>query len=245
MGAVIVEPLRRVRLGGTAPRGNIAAGQPTESPQMPATKILVVDDHAIVREGLKTILAKTIDFEIAGEAANAPDAMTLLRRVPVDLVLLDIGLPGKTGVDLLKTIKAELPKLPVLVLSTYPEDQYALRVLKQGAAGYLTKESAPELLTNAVRKVAAGGKYVSAAVAERLLHEIGTDVDKVPHARLSDREFEVFKLIAGGKSLTDIADGMRVSIKTVSTHRTRILEKTGFKSNADITRYALEQGLLA
>ncbi len=212
---------------------------------MPAIRILIVDDHAIVREGLKTILAKSNDFAVAGEAANAPDAMGVLRNVPVDMVLLDIGLPGKTGVDLLKTIKLEWPKLPVLVLSTYPEDQYALRVLKQGAAGYLTKESAPELLTSAVRKVAAGGKYVSAATAERLLNEIGTDSDKAPHARLSDREFEVFKLIAGGKSLTDIADGMHVSIKTVSTHRTRILEKTGFRSNADITRYALERGLLA
>jgi DNA-binding NarL/FixJ family response regulator len=212
---------------------------------MPPIRILIVDDHAIVREGLKTILAKTSEFEVAGEAANAPDAMSVLRQMPVDLALVDIGLPGRTGVDLLKSIKVEFPKLPVLVLSTYPEDQYAMRVLKQGAAGYLSKESAPELLTSAVRKVAAGGKYVSAAMAERLLSEIGVDADKSPHARLSDREFEVFKLIAGGKSLTDIADGMHVSIKTVSTHRARILEKTGFKTNADITRYALERGLLA
>jgi two-component system, NarL family, invasion response regulator UvrY len=210
-----------------------------------AIKILIVDDHAIVREGLKAILVKAQDLEIVGEAGNAPDAMALLRKTPVHLLLLDIGLPGKTGVDLLKMVKAEMPKLPVLVLSTYPEDQYALRVLKQGAAGYLSKESAPELLITAVRKVAAGGKYVSAGVAERLLDSVGGGGAQAPHERLSDREFEVFKHIAAGKSLTDIADSLRVSIKTVSTHRTRIMEKTGFQSNADMTRYALQQGLLS
>jgi DNA-binding NarL/FixJ family response regulator len=208
------------------------------------TKIVVVDDHAIVREGLKTILAKAPDLEVVGEAGNAPDALVLLRKTPVQLLLLDIGLPGKTGVDLLKSVKVELPKLPVLVLSNYPEDQYALRVLKQGAAGYLTKESAPELLITAVRKVAAGGKYVSPGVAERLIEDMGVKESEIPHERLSDREFEVFKFIAAGKSLTDIADTLHLSIKTISTHRTRILEKTGFQSNADMTRYALERGLL-
>ncbi len=211
---------------------------------MGTTKIVVVDDHAIVREGLKTILAKAPDLEVVGEAGNAPDALVLLRKTPVQLLLLDIGLPGKTGVDLLKSVKVELPKLPVLVLSNYPEDQYALRVLKQGAAGYLTKESAPELLITAVRKVAAGGKYVSPGVAERLIEDMGVKESEIPHERLSDREFEVFKFIAAGKSLTDIADTLHLSIKTISTHRTRILEKTGFQSNADMTRYALERGLL-
>ena len=152
--------------------------------------------------------------------------------------------PVKTGVDLLKIIHDELPKVRVLVLSTYPEDQYAVRVLKLGASGYLTKESAPELLIQAIRKVASGGKYVSPAMAERLLDEIGSDGQHAPHELLSDKEFEVFKLIAMGKSLTDIAAGMHVSIKTISTHRTRILEKTGFKANADFTRYALQHGLI-
>jgi two-component system, NarL family, invasion response regulator UvrY len=206
--------------------------------------ILVVDDHAIVREGLKSILAKAENLTVIGEAGNAPDAMALLRKQPCDLVLLDISLPGKTGVDLLKMIHDELPKVRVLVLSTYPEDQYAVRVLKLGASGYLTKESAPELLIQAIRKVAGGGKYVSPAMAERLLDEIGSDGQHAPHELLSDKEFEVFKLIAMGKSLTDIADGMHVSIKTISTHRTRILEKTGFKANADFTRYALQHGLI-
>ncbi len=206
--------------------------------------LLVVDDHAIVREGLKSILAKAENFTVVGEAGNAPDAMALLRQNPCDLVLLDLSLPGKTGVDVLKMIRDEFPKVRVLVLSTYPEDQYAVRVLKLGASGYLTKESAPELLVLAIRKVASGGKYVSAAMAERLLDEIGNDTQHAPHELLSDKEFEVFKLIAMGKSLTDIADGMHVSIKTISTHRTRIVEKTGFKANADFTRYALQHGLI-
>lgn len=206
--------------------------------------ILVVDDHAIVREGLKSILAKAENLTVIDEAGNAPDAMALLRKHPCDLVLLDLSLPGKTGVDLLKMIRDELPKVRVLVLSTYPEDQYAVRVLKLGASGYLSKESAPELLVQAIRKVASGGKYVSPAMAERLLNEIGSDVQHAPHELLSDKEFEVFKLIAMGKSLTDIADGMHVSIKTISTHRTRILDKTGFKANADFTRYALQHRLI-
>lgn len=206
--------------------------------------ILIVDDHAVVREGLKFILAKADDLNVIAEASNAPDAMALLRKRPCDLVLLDLSLPGKSGVELLKMIRDELPKVRVLVLSTYPEDQYAVRVLKQGASGYLTKESAPELLVQVIRKVVGGGKYVSPAMAEKLLDEIGTDSQHAPHELLSDKEFEVFKLIATGRSLTDIAEGMHVSIKTISTHRTRILEKTGFTANADFTRYALQHGLI-
>jgi two-component system, NarL family, invasion response regulator UvrY len=213
---------------------------------MPSIKlnILIVDDHAVVREGLKFILSKADDVSVAGEAGNAPDAMSFLRKHQCDLVLLDLSLPGKTGIELLKMMRDELPKIRVLILSTYPEDQYALRVIKQGASGYLTKESAPEQLISAIRKVAAGGKYVSAAMAERLLDEIATATQRAPHELLSDKEFEIFKLIAAGKSLTDIADGMHVSVKTISTHRTRIVEKTGFKTNADFTRYALQHGLI-
>ncbi len=206
--------------------------------------ILIVDDHAVVREGLKYILSKADDLAIVGEAGNAPDAMASLRKHSCDLVLLDLSLPGKTGVELLKMIRDEFPRIRVLILSTYPEDQYAVRVLKQGACGYLTKESAPEQLIIAIRKVAGGGKYISATVAERLLDEIAAGTRHAPHELLSDKEFEVFKLIATGKSLTDIAEGMHVSIKTISTHRARILEKTGFKANADLTRYALEHGLI-
>jgi two-component system, NarL family, invasion response regulator UvrY len=206
--------------------------------------ILIVDDHAVVREGLKYILSKVDDFTVIGEASNAPDTMASLRKDPCDLVLLDLSLPGKTGVELLKMIRDEFPRLRVLILSTYPEDQYAVRVLKQGASGYLTKESAPEQLVTAIRRVAGGGKYISAAMAERLLDEIAANNEHAPHELLSDKEFEVFKLIAKGKSLTEIAGDMHVSIKTISTHRTRILEKTGFRANADFTRYALERGLI-
>ena len=206
--------------------------------------VLIVDDHAIVREGLKSIISKSTDMEVVGDVGMAPDAMNVLRKRGCDLVLLDISLPGKTGVELLKMMRDEFPKVRVLVLSTYPEDQYAIRVLKLGAAGYLTKESAPDLLLTAIRKVAAGGKYVSASLAEKLLEEIGTEANRPLHMLLSDREFEIFKLIAVGRSLTEIADGMCVSIKTISTYRARIIEKTGLKTNADMTRYALEHGLI-
>lgn len=213
---------------------------------MPPIKvnILIVDDHAVVREGLKYILSKADDLTVTGEAGNAPDAMGLLRKCPCDLVLLDLSLPGKTGVELLKMIRDEFPRIRVLILSTYPEDQYAVRVFKQGASGYLSKESAPEQLVAAIRRIAGGGKYISPAMAERLLDEIAIDNQHEPHQLLSDKEFEVFKLIAKGKSLTDIAEGMHVSIKTISTHRARILEKTGFRANADFTRYALQHGLI-
>lgn len=206
--------------------------------------ILIVDDHAVVREGLKYILSKADDLCVICEAGNAPDGMALRRKHPCDLVLLDLSLPGKSGVELLKMLRDEFPRVRVLILSTYPEDQYAVRVLNQGASGYLTKESAPEQMVTAIRKVAGGGKYISPAMAERLVDEIATDAHHAPHELLSDREFEVFKLIAKGKSLTDIARGMHVSIKTISTHRARILDKTRFKANADFTRYALQHGLI-
>lgn len=207
-------------------------------------RILIVDDHVIVREGLKAILAPLTDTQVVAEAGDAPSAMRQLGAHKVDLVLLDIGLPGRSGVDLLKQIKVEFPALAVLVLSNYPEDQYAVRVIKQGAAGYLTKESAPDQLAAAVRKAAQGGKYISPSVAERLFEAVGNGNGALPHEALSDREFEIFKMIAAGKSLTGIAEHFNVSVKTVSTHRTRILEKTALLTNADITRYALEHHLI-
>ena len=206
--------------------------------------ILIVDDHTIVREGLKSILTSQADFRVVAEATDAPSAMRRLTECEIDLVLLDIGLPGRSGVDLLKQIKTEYPAIPVLILSNYPEDQYAVRVIKQGAAGYLTKESAPELLAAAIRKAAEGGKYISAIVAERLFELAGGSKTTQLHETLSDREFEIFKMIAAGRSLTAIAEHFSVSVKTVSTHRTRILEKTGLLTNADITRYALEHDLI-
>lgn len=208
-------------------------------------EIIIVDDHAVVREGLKRILSTFDDIAICGEAANAPDALVELRRRSFDLLLLDVSLPGRTGLELLKMIKAELPTLPVLILSAYTEDQYAVRALRDGADGYLNKESAPDLLVTAIRKVASGGKYVSPAMAERLALEISVPSDKPVHEALSEREFVVLRLIASGKSLNQIAEALSISPKTVSTYRARIIEKTGLRTNAELIRYALEQRLLS
>ena len=207
-------------------------------------KILIVDDHMVVREGLKRILADVEDIQVQAEAGNSVEALALLRERDFDLVLLDLSLPGRTGLELLRMIKDEQPKLPVLVLSAYAEDQYAIRALKDGADGFLNKQSAPELLVNAIRKVATGGKYVSAAMAERLAQEIGGHSDKPLHEALSDREFMVLKMIASGKNLNQIAETLCISPKTVSTYRARIIEKTGLQTNAELIRYALEQQLL-
>jgi two-component system, NarL family, invasion response regulator UvrY len=206
--------------------------------------ILIVDDHMVVREGLKRILADVEDIQVKAEAGNSVEALALLRERDFDLVLLDLSLPGRTGLELLRMIKDERPKLSVLVLSAYSEDQYAIRALKDGADGFLNKQSAPELLVNAIRKVAAGGKYVSAEMAERLAQEIGGRSDKPLHEALSDREFMVLKMIASGKNLNQIAETLCISPKTVSTYRARIIEKTGLQTNAELIRYALEQQLL-
>lgn len=208
-------------------------------------EIMIVDDHAVVREGLKRILAEVADIAVSGEATSVPDALQQLRSRRFDLLLLDVSLPGRSGLDLLKVVKDEMDKLPVLILSAYTEDQYAMRALRDGADGFLNKESAPELLVTAIRKVAGGGKYVSPALAERLASEIGTKSDRPAHELLSDREFEVLRGIALGKSLNQIADELHLSPKTVSTYRARIVEKTGLQSNAELTRYVIEHGLLA
>ncbi len=208
-------------------------------------EILIVDDHAVVREGLKRILAEVADIAVAGEATSVPEALQQLRARAFDLLLLDLSLPGRSGLDLLKVIKSEMPKLAVLILSAYTEDQYAMRALRDGADGFLNKESAPELLVTAIRKVAGGGKYVSSALAERLVTEVGAKSDRPAHELLSDREFEVLRAIAMGKSLNQIADELHLSPKTVSTYRARIVEKIGLQSNAELTRYVIEQGLLA
>jgi two-component system, NarL family, invasion response regulator UvrY len=207
-------------------------------------KVLIVDDHAVVREGLKRILEIRGDIAVAGEAANRDETLSKVRAEAFDVVVLDLALGRDNGLEVLKHIKSEQPKLPVLILSMQPEEHYASRLLKAGAAGYLSKESAPGELVNAVIKVSNGGRYVSPAIAERLAFEIGTPTTDTPHERLSDREFQVFQMIASGKGLTQIADELGVSVKTVSTHRARILAKLGIKNNAELIHYALKQGLI-
>jgi DNA-binding NarL/FixJ family response regulator len=207
-------------------------------------KVLVIDDHTIVREGLKQILAAVPDIVVAGEASEGNEALGRIRREDYDLVLLDIAMRGMSGLEVLKQMKAENPDLPVLMLSMYPEEQYAVRTLKAGASGYLTKESAPEELISAIRKVCAGGKYVSSSLAERLVSYLETDTEKPAHELLSDREYQVMLMIASGKTVTEIADELCLSVKTVSTNRSRALKKMGMRTNAEMTYYAIKQGLV-
>jgi two-component system invasion response regulator UvrY len=206
-------------------------------------KVIVVDDHPVVRRGLKQIIEDEPDMKVAGEAKNAGECFSLVRKMECSLVLLDISLPDKNGFDVLKQLRYEHPKLPVLILSIYQEDQYAVRFIKAGASGYLMKEGAPEELVKAIRKVHAGGKYVSASLAEKLASHLDTS-DKPPHENLSDREFQILCMIAKGESLKGISDELCISEKTVSTYRSRILEKMKMSTNSDLTRYALENHLV-
>jgi two-component system invasion response regulator UvrY len=208
-------------------------------------RVLIADDHAVVRRGLEQILADAHPDVVCGEATNAEDAIRLADEGDWDVVILDISMPGRSGLDALKEIKKLKPGLPVLVLSIHPEDQYATRVLRAGASGYMTKETAPEELLNALNKVIAGGKYVSAALAEKLAVDLETEAGAIPpHKRLSDREYEVLLLIASGHTITEIAEMLTLSVKTISTYRARILEKTGLKSNAALVQYAMTHGLV-
>jgi two-component system, NarL family, invasion response regulator UvrY len=207
-------------------------------------KILIADYHPVVRRGLKQILSDEPDMAVPGEASDANEVLDLVAKGGWDIVILDIKMPGRSGLDVLKDLRQKYPKLPVLVLSIHPEDQYAVRALRTGAAGYLTKESAPEELVKAIRTILNRGKYVSASLAEQLAFELETDGGKASHLRLSNREYQVMLLIAGGKRLSDIADEMSLSVKTISTYRARILEKTGFKNNAEITHYAIKNLLV-
>jgi DNA-binding NarL/FixJ family response regulator len=207
-------------------------------------RVLVADDHGIVRRGIMQILAEIPCIKVVDEAANGQEALAKAGKAGYDLMLLDISMPGRNGLDVLKQIKAEKPRLPVLILSMHPEEQYALRALKAGASGYLTKESAPDELIAAVQKILEGGKYVSQSLAERFITELSNPTDKPPHALLSDREYEILCKIASGRTVTEIGDELALSVKTVSTYRTRILEKMNMKNNAEITRYVLENGLV-
>lgn len=207
-------------------------------------RILVADDHAIVREGLKQILAEVKDMAVRDEAASGQEALAKIRTGAFDVLLLDISMPGRSGLEILKEIKEARPKLPVLILSMHAEEQYAVRALRAGASGYLTKASAPEELIGAIRKVSSGRKYVSASLAEKLAGDLEVDTRRPPHESLSDREYQVMLMLAGGQSATEIAAELCLSVKTISTYRTRVMEKMNMKKNAELTLYAVQNQLI-
>jgi DNA-binding NarL/FixJ family response regulator len=208
------------------------------------TRVLIADDHAIVREGLRRILAGDDAFAVAGESRDGHEVLAAVRAGGFDVLLLDLSMPGRGGIDLLRQVKAERPGLRVLVLSMHAEDQYAMRAIRAGASGYLTKDTATEQLVAALRKIAAGGLFITNAVAESLALGVQAASGELPHQRLSDREHEVFLLLAGGESASDIAERLHLSVKTVSTHKTHILEKLGAESLAELVRYAIVHKLL-
>ncbi|MGH7992100.1 MAG: response regulator [Limisphaerales bacterium] len=207
-------------------------------------KILLTDDHAVVRQGLKLILADQFNGAVFGEARNAQEALARVLKERWDVAVLDITMPGRGGLEVLKEMKRVRPKMPVLVLSMHPEDQFAVRMLKAGAAGYLTKESAGNELVGAIARVVAGGRYISPSLAERMALYLDLDVQKAPHERLSDREFLVLRMIASGKAVSQIARELCLSVKTISTYRARVLEKMDMKNNSELTHYAMQKGLV-
>ena len=207
-------------------------------------RILITDDHAVVRQGLKLILADHFKKAVFGEARNAHEALTRISKEKWDVVVLDITMPGRSGLEVLREIRRLRPKLPVLVLSMHPEDQFAVRLLKAGAAGYLTKESAGGELVGAIEKVTSGGRYISPALAERMASYLDIDVQKAPHERLSDREFLILRMIASGRTVSQIGKELSLSVKTISTYRARLLEKMDMKTNAELTHYAIHNQLV-
>jgi len=207
-------------------------------------RILIADDHSIVRAGLKTLLSGLDDMEVTGEAGSGEETIRMARKGEWDIVLLDISMPDKNGVDTLNEIKRHQPELPVLMLSMHPESQYAVNLLRAGASGYVSKEGAPEELVQAIRTVAQGRRYVSPTLAELLVSDLNKDSERPLHGTLSDREFQIFCKLAGGQAATRIAEDLFLSVKTVSTYRTRILEKMGMKTNAELTYYAIKNGLI-
>ncbi|MGB8857358.1 MAG: response regulator transcription factor [Burkholderiales bacterium] len=206
-------------------------------------KVLIADDHAIVRQGLKQVLAEADDMQVGGEATNGLETLEQIRNHDWSVVVMDMSMPGRSGIELIKLAKAERPKLPILILTMHSEDQYAMRALQAGASGYMTKESAPEQLVNAIRKVAAGGVYVSAATAEKLAQNIRPGNEALPHTRLSNREFEVFQMLTTGISLSEAAQKLSLSVKTISTHKTHILAKLNLANQTELVRYAIKHGL--
>ncbi len=207
-------------------------------------RVLIVDDHAIVRQGLRRILEEAKNMKVGGEAANGVEALKMLRAEKFDVILLDISMPEKNGIDTLKLVLERNKDARILILSMYPEDQYAVRLMKAGASGYLTKETAPEQLVEAIRSVVAGKKHISPTLAELLLQECGIDSAKPLHKTLSDREYQVLRMIGSGKQVSEIAETLSLSVKTVSTYRAHILEKMKLKNNAELTYYVMQNGLM-
>ncbi|AOY98388.1 DNA-binding response regulator [Cupriavidus sp. USMAHM13] len=207
-------------------------------------RVLIADDHEIVRAGLRQFIADEPDIQVTGEAGSGDEVMALLRNAEFDVVVLDISMPQRNGIDVLKLLRQRFADLPVLILSTYPEDQYAINLIRVGASGYLTKESAADELVKAIRTVVQGRRYVSAAVAELLIGGLGKPTEQSMHQSLSEREFQIFCKLSRGQTVSVIADELFLSVKTVSTYRSRILEKMGMKTNADLTYYAIKNGLV-
>lgn len=205
--------------------------------------VIIADDHPIVRAGLKQIIAEDSFITVAGEAANGAELLERVRRTDYDIVLLDLTMPGMDGIDVLKQLKIEKPHLPVIILTVHPESQYALRILKAGAAGYITKESASNELIKAIRKVHNGGKYITPSLAEKIAFALDMDGTQLPHESLSDREYQVLCMLGSGKTVSHIAEELSLSVKTVSTYRTRILEKMRMQNNAELIHYAVQNGL--
>lgn len=206
-------------------------------------RIVMADDHAIVREGLKRIVEKAPDIQVVGEAADGNEVLRLVRELDFDLLVLDLSMPGRSGMELIKLVKTQKPRVRILVLSMHQESQYAVRAIKSGASGYLTKESAPALLDQALRKIAGGGAWVSAEVAQQLALGAMPGSEAAPHEALSAREFEVFRLLVGGMSVTDIGNRLSLSVKTVSSHKANLMQKLGVHNAAELVRYAIRHGL--
>jgi len=207
-------------------------------------RILVADDHSVVRKGIIQIISESEGMEVVAEAADGHEALEKARSIKFDVLLLDISMPGKNGLEVLKEVKQDQPATSVLMLSMYPEEQYALRALKSGASGYLTKESAPDELISALRKVSQGGKYVTLSLAEKIALRLDDDANDRPHEQLSDREYQVLCGIASGHTISAVASELNLSVKTISTYRTRILEKMGMSNNAELTHYAIKNNLV-
>lgn len=208
-------------------------------------RVLIADDHTLVRKGLRQLLLQSRAVGLVDEAKDGKETIGKVSANPYDVVLLDISFPGRSGIEVLKQLKALRPRLPVLILSMHPEEQYAVRALRAGAAGYLTKESAPDELVEAIQKLARGGKYITASLADRLAEEVGEAwAEEMPHERLSDREYQVMCMIASGKTVKEIGRELNLSVKTISTHRARILRKMGMKNNAQLTHYAIKYKLV-
>ncbi len=207
-------------------------------------RVLLADDHRIVRAGLKELLSETGDIAVAGEANDGTEALARIREDEYDVAVLDMSMPGRSGIELIRQVKQEKPRLPILVLSMHSEEQYAVRALKAGASGYLTKESAADQLVTAIRRIAAGGAFVTPETAQRLALDLNGAAATAPHTLLSDREFQVFRFIAGGKTVSDIAKQLSLSVKTISTHKTRIMRKMGLANQTELIRYAIEHRLL-